>query len=99
MAQDQRYREAENRIEEARQTGISELRLNSMGLTELPASLGELVQLQTLDLSKNRITKLPRTLPFNNNPMHNPSITMIIINSKMLRTTVIPDSQSVRLPM
>ncbi|MFA6562972.1 MAG: COR domain-containing protein [Verrucomicrobiia bacterium] len=63
MAKDDAYREAERKIEEARQSGSKELNLSSMGLTELPESLGQLKQLQTLDLSTNRLTALPESLP------------------------------------
>ena len=62
MARDEAYQEAEQRIEQARREGATELGLRRMELTELPESLGELTQLQTLDLSGNQLTSLPPSL-------------------------------------
>src|SRR6185503_20947453 len=82
MARDAAYREAEKKIEEARQSGATELDLSgkwneeSPKLTELPESLSQLTQLQSLDLGNNRVTALPewlcqlaqlQTLDLNNN--------------------------------
>jgi hypothetical protein len=59
MARDKAYREAEKKIEEARRAGATELDLNgewgpdSLKLTELPEWLGQLSQLQSLDLFRN----------------------------------------------
>src|SRR5215510_2152430 len=64
MAQNEAYRRAERKIEIALMSG-KELDLsmrwggNSEKLTELPESLGQLTQLQSLDLSGNRLTELP----------------------------------------
>ncbi len=62
MARDEAYREAEQQIEEARQSGAKELALHGMLLTELPESLGQLTQLQSLYLSNNQLTALPESL-------------------------------------
>jgi Leucine-rich repeat (LRR) protein len=68
MARDEAYRKAEEKIEEARRSGAKELNLNgkwdeaSSKLTEVPESLGQLRQLQSLDLSTNQLTALPQSL-------------------------------------
>lgn len=70
MAKDAAYREAEKKIEAARRLGAKELDLSvkwneedeSKRLTELPESLGQLTQLQSLDLSRNQLTALPEWL-------------------------------------
>ena len=68
MAKDEAYQEAEKKIAEALRTEATELELNgylkpdSEKLTELPESLGQLTQLQTLDLSGNQLTALPEWL-------------------------------------
>ncbi|MEK6261045.1 MAG: COR domain-containing protein [Planctomycetota bacterium] len=69
MARDDAYRQAEQKIEAARRTGVKELDLscrydiiNAEKLTELPESLGKLTRLQTLNLSNNRLTALPESL-------------------------------------
>ena len=62
MARDEAYREAEKIIEEARQSGATELYLQGMNLTELPETLWELNQLQLLDLSHNTLTILPDSI-------------------------------------
>ncbi len=69
MAQDEAYRRAEQKIEAARRSGAKELILNvawnaedSKKLTELPESLGQLTQLQALDLTSNQLTALPESL-------------------------------------
>ena len=70
MARDEAYRIAEEKIDEARQSGANELDLSverswdekSLKLTELPESLGHLTQLQSLDLSGNQLTALPEWL-------------------------------------
>jgi hypothetical protein len=53
MARDEAYREAEQRIEAARQAGATELDLNFMELTEVPEAIAALTQLQRLGLSDN----------------------------------------------
>jgi internalin A len=65
MARDKAYRKAEQKIEAARLSGATELDLSveyaadSPKLTELPESLGQLTQLQSLNLSRNNLTVLP----------------------------------------
>jgi len=61
MARDKAYREAEKKIEEAR-WGAKYLSFRYMYLTELPESLGQLAQLQELELSDNHLTTLPESL-------------------------------------
>jgi hypothetical protein len=65
MARDEAYRKAEKRIEEARRSEAKKLDLScawdvkdSVKLTELPESLSQLTQLQTLDLSRNQLPRL-----------------------------------------
>jgi Leucine-rich repeat (LRR) protein len=53
MARDEAYREAEQRIEAARQAGATKLDLSSMQLTELPEAIAALTQLQSLNLYDN----------------------------------------------
>src|ERR1022692_484455 len=69
MARDEAYRKAEQKIEETRRSGAKKLDLdcrfytiNAERLTELPESLGQLTQLQSLDLSNNQLTMLPEWL-------------------------------------
>ncbi|NER33110.1 MAG: hypothetical protein F6J93_03360 [Oscillatoria sp. SIO1A7] len=62
MAKDQAYREAEQRIEEARQTGATELYLAGMNLTELPEAIASLTQLKVLNLSYNQLTEFPEAI-------------------------------------
>lgn len=71
MPKDSAYLEAEQKIAEALKTGATELDLRSMKLTELPESIGQLKQLQKLDLGhdyrrdekdKNHLTTLPDSL-------------------------------------
>lgn len=66
MERDEAYREAEKRIEEARRSRATELGLTGpvLGgpLTELPESLGQLTQLQSLSLSENQLALLPEWL-------------------------------------
>ncbi len=59
MARDDGYREAEKRIEATRRSGKTELDLSDLELTELPESLGQLAQLQRLDVDNNQLTALP----------------------------------------
>lgn len=69
MARDEAYRQAELKIEEAKQSRAKELDLSGSyqtiappELIELPQSLGQLTQLQSLNLSNNRLTALPQSL-------------------------------------
>ena len=63
MAQDEAYRKAEKKIEEALRTGAKTLYLSwdydqpkTEKLTELPKSLGQLTQLESLNLGEVRMT-------------------------------------------
>ncbi len=62
MARDKAYREAEQMIRKAKDSGASELRLSGLGLTELPESLLELPQLTSLRLYSNKLKRLPEWL-------------------------------------
>lgn len=66
MARDEAYQKAEEKIEEARRTGATELNLScgygaddSEKLTELPESLGQLTQLQMLRVDWNKVRSIP----------------------------------------
>ena len=64
MTPEEGYREAEQRIELARQEGATELDLRNLALTEVPESIGQLTHLEKLALgglgdSKNQLTELP----------------------------------------
>ena len=52
----------ERKIEEAARSGAKELELSSFKLRELPESIGQLTQLQTLRLQNNRLTTLPDSI-------------------------------------
>ncbi|HLM55330.1 MAG TPA: COR domain-containing protein [Pyrinomonadaceae bacterium] len=56
------YQEAERRIEAARRLRDPELDLSSLGLTELPGSLGRLKNLSFLVLTSNPLKFLPESL-------------------------------------
>ena len=53
---------AEKRIEDARKSKAHSLDLSGLVLTELPASIGQLTQLQRLNVSQNRLTSLPEAI-------------------------------------
>ncbi len=69
MARDEAYYEAEKKIKEGLKSGATELDFshksyapNIVKLTELNESLSEFTQLQSLDLTNNLLTALPRWL-------------------------------------
>ncbi|MBT7073193.1 MAG: hypothetical protein HN855_13850 [Anaerolineae bacterium] len=62
MAKDAAYYEAEEKIQEALQSGATRLDLNNMQLTELPETIGQLTQLIKLDIENNKLTNLPKSL-------------------------------------
>ncbi len=69
MTQNEAYLEAEQKIEEARRTGATELDLSTKydapdeeKLTELPESMWELTQLQSLNLRSNKLAAVPDTI-------------------------------------
>ena len=62
MAHDEAYYEAEKKIKEAQRKGSKGLNLLRMKLTELPETIGELTQLEQLDLQYNQLTSLPESL-------------------------------------
>ncbi len=66
MARDEAYREAERRIEAARQGGATELDLQNLELTDVPELIGQLTNLKKLVLggdfwrdARNRLKELP----------------------------------------
>ncbi|MEM9954980.1 MAG: leucine-rich repeat domain-containing protein [Chloroflexota bacterium] len=58
----QPYEIAPQRIQEAYDSQDTYLTLSDLGLTELPAEIGSLTQLQVLDLSENNLTNLPQEI-------------------------------------
>ena len=69
MAKNEAYRRAEKKIEEARRSGAKKLDLSAdlraedfEKLKELPESLSQLLQLQSLNLGGNQLTTLPESL-------------------------------------
>ena len=56
------FKEAERRIQQARETGATQLDLMAWDLASLPESLGQLTQLQDLSLDGNQLTTLPKSL-------------------------------------
>jgi Leucine-rich repeat (LRR) protein len=59
MAHDEAYSAAEKKIEEAKHSGRKDLNLSNMQLTELPESLGQMAELEYLDVSYNQLAILP----------------------------------------
>ena len=55
-------REAQRRIERARQDRARILELSDMKLTEVPEAIASLTQLQLLYLDNNKLTELPEAL-------------------------------------
>ena len=62
MLGNEAYREAQQRIEEARREGARTLDLSYMELTEVPESIASLTELRLLNLFNNQLTKLPETI-------------------------------------
>jgi Leucine-rich repeat (LRR) protein len=69
MRRDMDYQKAEQKIKEAVSSGVKELDLsvssdndNATGLTELPESIGQLTQLEKLNIKNNQLIKLPESL-------------------------------------
>ncbi len=60
--EDDKLRQAEERIEAAADMGATSLSLHGLNLTELPESLSELTQLTRLDVSGNLLEALPESL-------------------------------------
>lgn len=56
------FRQAEEKIAEVRRSGATALHLSGMQLTEVPESLGQLEELQTLYLYNNALAALPESL-------------------------------------
>ena len=63
MLGNEAYREAQQRIEEARREGARTLDLSYMELTEVPESIASLTELRLLNLFNNQLTNLPFILP------------------------------------
>ena len=61
------YDIALQRIREAAASGVTELRLSGLGLTELPPEIGQLISLQGLSLEDNELTGLPSEIGRLNN--------------------------------
>ena len=66
MARDEAYQEAEQRIEEARHEGATQLDFSEMELTELLEAIASLMQLKKLYLSDNQLTELPEAIALAN---------------------------------
>ncbi|MEM8640498.1 MAG: hypothetical protein AAGG51_17025 [Cyanobacteria bacterium P01_G01_bin.54] len=62
MARDEVYQKAERAITKALRTKATKLVVRYEALTELPESLGQLMQLQSLNLSGSQLTELPEWL-------------------------------------
>ena len=75
-------REAQQRIEKARQQGSIELDLSCLELRELPEAIASLTQLQGLILFNNQLTELPKA----------------IVSLTWLRTLFLSNNQLTELP-
>ena len=62
MAKDAAFEKAKRKIAAALRKDATQLNLSHIGLTALPAEIGQLVNLQTLDLTANKLTTLPAEL-------------------------------------
>jgi LysM repeat protein len=62
MTKDETYREVEKIINQALQEGETKLDLREMIFTELPESIGQLTDLQFLDLEANGLATLPESI-------------------------------------
>ena len=62
MGKNEGYEEAVRRIEETREKKSVILNLSDLGLTELPASIFELSDLEKLELSNNHLSSLPELI-------------------------------------
>ena len=56
---DEEYQKVIAIINEAKKTNTKELRLSYKKLSEIPAEVGELLQLEVLDISNNTLVVLP----------------------------------------
>jgi hypothetical protein len=105
MARNEAYRKAEQKIEEARRSGVTELDLSGMELTELPESLGQLTQLQSLNIQRNGLRELPESLGrlkglqtldlFGNNLQDVPSV---VRSLRLLRKLVLSGNKLSTIP-
>lgn len=62
MAHDEAYRKAEKRIKQALRERATDLSLHGIGLTEVPESIVNLIELRVLSLSHNKLTSLPEPI-------------------------------------
>jgi Leucine-rich repeat (LRR) protein len=62
MANVHGYKEADKQIERARESGALELDLAKMDLTDVPPSIGQLGQLESLSLAGNILKSLPESI-------------------------------------
>ena len=62
MAKDAAYYEAEKKIQQALESGATELDLHRMELSEIPKSFSQLKQLKSLNLSFNYLKEIPKSV-------------------------------------